>query len=494
MRIAPLLVLLPLAAASAVLADLAPAPALTSAEIAAARAGKPAESPQARPRALSVVPPGVELFQMTGPNNAVAVRPIADVTGDGRDEVLVGIDQSNTQNVFLVDGASSGTATVVWSFMTAGGVSNGSPYGDECLVPSSDSDGNGYQNFLLGTAWGGRSAYAIDALAHSELWRFDTYLNLPSGWVYSLAEMSDTTGDSVPEVAFGAGSDANRAWMVDGASSGAATVLWSWAAVDAVMSVRDLGDVDGDGDDDVLLADGDLGHEVVALDGSPPTAAGAVLWSYPTGTRSVWSVGVLPDVNGDGKDEALVALWTIDGSAVRCLDGATGALLWQSTNVADYAMAVTPLADVTGDGKADVVVASWENAVQVLDGATGVRVWKRTVGTTNGGDVWTARPVGDLNGDGFPDVVAGSFDYYVYAYDGLNGWPYWAFNTGNRVYSVHGLGDLNGDGVPEVAAAMQDTNSSVVLRVLDGDAGLVLPLFADDFENGAPVGWSALVP
>ena len=38
-----------------------------------------------------------------------------------------------------------------------------------------------------------------------------------------------------------------------------------------------------------------------------------------------------------------------------------------------------------------MIVGSWENAVQVLDGATGTRVWKRTVGTLNGGDVWTVR-------------------------------------------------------------------------------------------------------
>ena len=36
-----------------------------------------------------------------------------DVTGDGRGEILVGIDESQTDNIFLLDGASSGPATVV---------------------------------------------------------------------------------------------------------------------------------------------------------------------------------------------------------------------------------------------------------------------------------------------------------------------------------------------------------------------------------------------
>lgn len=54
---------------------------------------------------------------------------------------------------------------------------------------------------------------------------------------------------------------------------------------------------------------------------------------------------------------------------------------------------------------------------------------------------------------------------------------------------------MNGDGVPEVAASTQNLSGTAlpVVYVLDGDAGLVLPLFADDFENGAPVGWSSQV-
>lgn len=459
------------------------------------RAERPAEPVVDRPAALAAIPGGVVLFTADADTHVDIVRPFPDVTGDGRDEILYGLRDSNVPNVFLLDGASSGTASVVWSFMTTGGASNGYLYGDQCLVPSSDADGNSEPNFLMGTAGGGRVAYGIDGLAHAELWRFDTYLLPESGWVYSLAELSDTTGDGVREVAFGVGSFTDTLYAVDGASSGAATVVWSWGAPDAVVSVRNLGDVDGDGADDLLAAVGDDGELVVAFDGDPPSPAGVPLWSVPTGGPNVYSVGVLPDVTGDGANEALAAVWTIDGSAVRCFEGPTGRPAWSSTTVYDYAMAVEPLADVTGDGRAEVIVGSWENAVQVLDGATGAQVWKRQVGTTNGGDVWTVRAIGDLNGDGHEDVVAGSFDTYVYALSGVNGYPFWAYTTGRRIYNVHGVGDLNGDGLPEVAASTQNlTGASVpVVFVFDGDAGLVLPFFADDFENGAPVGWAEIV-
>ena len=439
------------------------------------RAERPVDAaPAAAASAERAIGAGNLLFSMVGADNAACVRSIADVNGDGLDEVLVGIDESGTDNVFCLDGASSGAATVVWSLETSAGVSGGSPYGDQCLEVASDGDGNGKLNVLLGTAWGGRTAYELDGLAGATRWKFDTYLEPDSGWIYSLAEMSDVTGDGVTEVVFGTGSMLDRIYMVDGDSDGQATVLWSYAAPDATYSVRNLGDVNEDGDDDVLAAIGDNGDRLVCLDGGTSNPAGSVVWSYTPGT-SVFACGVLPDVTGDGIDEAIAVLWTLDGSAIRCLNGATGGLVWSSTDVAEYGQMVDVLADVTGDGIDELIVSSWENAVQVLDGSDGTRVWKTTVGTTNGGDVWTARATPDLNGDGHEDVVAGSFDYHVYALDGDTGDVFWAYDTQNRVFSVHPVGDLNGDGRPEVVAGTQDTNNLTVAYVLEGDAGIAFP-------------------
>ncbi len=429
---------------------------------------------------------GQRLFFMTAVDNASCVRSVADVNGDGRNEIVVGIDESQTDNIFLLDGASSGPATPVWAIETMDGVSGGSPWGDQSLVPAADADGDGRQEILLGTAWGGRTAYSLDSLDGSIDWKFDTYTAPDSGWVYSLAQLDDITGDGVPEAAFGAGSDNDTVYAVDGASSGAATVLWRYQAADAVLSVRDLGDVNGDGDHDVLAAIGDQGQQLVALSGGTASPNGEVLWTYAAGVTAA-ACGVMPDVTGDGVREALAVLWTSDGSSIRCLDGATGGLIWASTEVHDFGMMVDVLDDVTGDGIPEIIVSSWENAVIVLDGEDGSQVWKTTVGTTNGGDVWTARAIDDLNGDGRQDVIGGSFDYHVYAFDGDDGKILWAFNTDNRIFSVYPVGDLDGDGRPEVVAGTQDTNNDVVVHVLTGS----LLIFADGFESGDTSSWSS---
>ncbi len=453
-----------------------------------------AEAPVEQRRQGNTEATGTLLFSMVGPDNAACVRALGDVNGDGRDEIIVGIDESQTTNVYCLDGASSGTATVVWSFETADGVSGGAPWGDQSVVPISDTDGNGYPNFLLGTAWGGRTAYNVDGQAGSLVWKYDTYLATDSGWVYSLCELNDIVGDDgVPEGAFGAGSDSDSLYMIDGASSssGQATVVWRYAAADSVSSVRNIGDVNGDGDHDVLAAIGDLGQKLVCLSGGTSLPGGELVWQYSTGV-SAYACGVLPDITGDGVNEALAVLWTTGGGAIRCINGATGAHIWTSTAVNEYAMMVDIIADLTGDGHDEVVVSSFENAVIVLDGADGSLVWKSLVGTLNGGDVWTARAIADLNGDAIPDVVAGSFDYNVYAMDGKTGSTIWTWDTDNRVFSVSALGDLNGDGYPEVVAGTQDTNNSVVVQVLDGGPGA--GIFADGFESGDTGAWSSTTP
>ncbi len=420
-------------------------------------------------------PAGNQLFFRTAPDNAPCVRAVADVTGDGLDEVIAGIDESGVPNVYALSGASTGLATDVWSYQTADGVSGGSPYGDQSIVPISDTDGNGAQNILVGTAWGGRTAYNLDAQTGAVSWRFDTYLEPQSGWVYSLAEMQDTTGDGIPEVAFGAGSMNDTLYYVDGsAQPGQAAVLWVYPAGDAVYSVRNAGDVNGDAVDDVLAAIGDNVDRLVCLDGASPGPGTNVFWIYQPGI-TVYACGVLPDVTGDGVSEALVALWASDGSSIRCVNGATGVLLWSSTTVFEPGMMVDVIDDVDGDGFDDVVVGSWENAAQVLSGLDGTQVWKVPVGTVNGGDVWTVAAIDDLNGDGFQDVIAGSFDLHAYAFSGVDGTMFWCFDTGNRVYSVAPVGDLNGDGRPEVAVGTQDTSNNLVVHVLEGDAGITPP-------------------
>jgi hypothetical protein len=448
-----------------------------------ARATRAHDESSGHAASLGPIPSGSLLFTMDGPDNAECVRSVPDVNGDGRDEIIATFDESGQPNVFCLDGASSGTASVVWSLQTSDGASGGSCWGDQSVVPCSDTDGNGFANVLVGTAWGGRTAYDFDALAGATTWKYDTYLGTASGWIYSLCEIGDVTGDGVPEYAFGSGSDGDSAYRVAGASPGPqATLLWQFPAGDAVYSVRNFGDANGDGEDDVLIAVGDNIDKLFCLEGDSALPGGTVLWSYEPGP-TVYACGVLPDITGDGVNEALAVLWTTLGSAVRCRNGATGLFIWNSSSLPDYGMQVQIIEDVNGDGYSDIVVSSWENAVSVLSGLTGAQIWKTFVGTLNGGDVWSARPIPDVTGDGLQDVVAASFDTNVYVMDGVTGAIQWAYPTGNRVMSVAPVGDLDGDGFPEIVAGTQNTTSSTLVYVLEGEALDPFPSFCDGADG-----------
>ncbi len=456
------------------------------------RAERPAEVVAGR-GGLESVSVTDRLFFMRAVEHVRCVRAIGDINDDDKPEVIATIDESQSDNIFCLDGSSSGEATVLWSILPISGVSNGSPYSEESVVPVSDSDDNGFQNLLVGTAWGGRSAHNVDGFAGDILWTMDTYAEPDSGWVYSLAEVSNPNGDLVREAAFGTGSENDSVYLIDGTSLGPATVIWRYPAGDAVYSVRNIGDVNGDFADDVLAAVGDDVDRLLCLDGGTSNFNGHLLWTYNP-QASVYSCGVLPDITGDGIYEALVVLWSGGGgSNVRCVNGATGTPIWASTDVFEPGMAVDTLDDVTGDGVPEVIVSSWENAVIVLDGATGELVWKTTVGTTNGGDVWTARAIDDLDGDGFVDVIAGSFDTFAYAMNGVDGHFIWTFSTGYRVYSIYPAGDLNDDGFPEVVVGNQNLNgaNNIVVHVLNG--GFVV-VFDDGFDGGDAEGWSATFP
>lgn len=425
------------------------------------------------------------LWRFNGGDNAECVRSIPDVNGNGTDDVIVGFGMlQSDQNLYCINGGSSGSGSVVWKIETTGGASGGYFWGDQCLSISRDVNGDGFCEVLAGTAGGGRTANLFDGDSGDLIWQLDTYKEFASGWIYSIREIDSLNGDEIPEVIFGCGSDNNSIYCVDGSSIGTSPrVLWSCVAPDVIYSVAPIQDVDGDGFCDVLAGGGDSDDRIYCLTGG----MGIAIWAYRTG-GTVWCVESMADVNGDGHDDAIAAVWNPSG-AVICLDGLDGSPIWSNTTIGKNGMKVVPIPDINGDAKEDVVVGSWLNAIICLSGADGTELWRTFTGTDNGGDVWSVAKVADLNADGMYDIAAASFDGKVYCLSGAEGSVFWAYNTGNRVFSVDRVGDLNGDGREEVIAGTQDTVSQRVVYCIEGDSGIPVlskPVIKIDKNIGGP--------
>lgn len=195
--------------------------------------------------------------------------------------------------------------------------------------------------------------------------------------------------------------------------------------------VDGAGDVNNDGFDDIIAggiassANGPLSGLARVYSG----ADGSLLFSFPGSTafeqfgHAVAGVG---DVNGDGHDDVAATSKEADNGlgnegVVRVYSGLDGSLLYEiwGTIARDYfGFSIDGAGDVNGDGYDDFVAgAPVQNTPGVDNGAGSVRLFSGLTGTllmeVQGqtlGDQrgYSVAGAGDVNGDGTPDVLIGT--------------------------------------------------------------------------------------
>jgi len=398
-------------------------------------------------------PVGILLWQWLGIDDTECVSAIEDVNDDGYPDVLAeNFDAGASGNNFTcLSGHVEQAPEVIWSVHPVGGPSNSGGSGDQCVNAISDLNGDGYSDALLGTAWGGRTVFAINGWTGATLWSYDTY-NDPngSGWVYSVAPIEDVDGDSVADVLAGVGSTTRSAFCFSGATG---NMLWRLNASDAIGSVHQIADVNGDDIPDALIgAWGNSADRRIYCVSGASVGTASIVWQYQTG-GDVQSVASIPDVNNNGVDDVIAASWDDN---VYCREGSNGSQIWTHPFGANASRAeVVP--DVNGDQVWDVFAGGWSGTVRMISGLDGHLLWNRTL---PGGNTWTVYPVGDVDDDGIGDVVAGNSvsggtGGTVFVLSGVDGNIIWDYVTNGWVNTVRGMADVNGDGLDDVIAGNQ---------------------------------------
>jgi len=277
--------------------------------------------------------------------------------------------------------------------------------------------------------------------------------------------------------------------------------------------------------DSFTYAAGDGGGSPLAPEGvfnasSINGTNGFVIHGAAAGDRSGYSVAGIGDVNGDGRDDLLIGSLSADPAGrtdagvsyvVYGRQGGFGASLDLANLTASQGFALTGVnafdfsgasvqaaGDVNGDGLADFLIgAPWGEAAQgsnagetylvfgraggfgagldlsALNGATGVTFRGGAAGDGLGFAVSSA---GDINGDGFDDLILGARDanggadadagasYVVFGraggfaadldvagLTGANGFAILGADASDRSgYSVAAAGDVNGDGIDDL--------------------------------------------
>lgn len=376
-------------------------------------------------------------LELSGGQILFSSPTLADLTGDGKLEILAGGDDGNLHAI-RHDG------TILWTYQVANAIN---PYVAQPTATSvirgapsvGDLDGDGDMEIVIGVGTTGSAQLYDRPDVNGALVVLDHTGQLVDGWPFL---PHDQVGNDF-----------------DGYT-------------DAVAASPALGDLDGDGTLEIVASSFDMRIYAWHHDGTPVVG-------WPKFVRdTVWSPVGLADLNDDGALEVVVlvpthvepAFDTIDGGELRIYEG-DGRLLCK--HQIDQGFVSAPaIGDIDGDGALEIVTGTgdwyegvgrgWE--VYVFDGRCNPRPgWPQPTQ----GYMRSAPALADLDSDGNLEIIAtsgtinwGTLDRRIYAWhaDGsfVRGFPMVPrdfFDTSSYPLSPI-VADWDGDGVPEIFTSL----------------------------------------
>jgi hypothetical protein len=403
---------------------------------------------------------------------------VGDIDGDLKEEV-VGAELWSG-NYFAIDVDSE---TLKWSHTNN--------YNNSAIRVA-DIDGNGIGEVLLGDRWG--NVRIIDGSSGNLLHQSTD----PEPGV-SFIDAGDVNGDCKKEVLSAAGfisSGPDRLFVTDPITG---DLLWQNLESDGPMNSFAIGDIDADGETEIIRASEasdhysrgslvfvtDLHHQrdeyiptaptnwitltramvLVQADADPQleyvmnssTAfseqfsafdgiSHTAQWTSPIGDAEYINALVAGDVDGDSTVD--VAVGTSSGSTglfVRIFRSTDGALLWQSPSILNGdRVEDIRLIDIDNDGITEILALTSGDGLRIFNGITHAQEWYYP------GTNFTALETGDVDGDNDPDILIGDFFGVLTGLDGISHSQLFQKDTGEgQIYAIR-LADVDGDSVPEI--------------------------------------------
>jgi len=358
-------------------------------------------------RCIGVDRGGDNIFYFDGDFTKYDGLAVGDVTGDGKDEILIAGDGSGVVDIFSFNWAAPTRTEKIFSFDGNFTKNDGFAVGDV--------DGDGKEEILIAGDGSGMVDISIikrnpdNTYRHGKIGSYDMDFTKNDGFA-----VKNVIGDRKEEI------------LIAGDGSGRVDIFNLFGekitSFDGNFTINDglaSGDIDGDGKNEVLIA-GD-GTGVVDIFNENGDKIGAFDWDFSQ--NDGFAIG---DVNGDGKDEIVIA-----GDVSGRVD------IFKYERAGDR------------DTKAEILIAGDGTGIVDIFDQSGKKI--RSIDADFSKNDGFA--VGDVNGDGWDEIlVAGDVSGRVDIFN-RDGERLGSFDGDFSKNDGFAVGDVLGDNRPEIIIA-----------------------------------------